>query len=314
MALTRGIGAFDDGTALVPGVGTNPLDVRKMLAGLFASTGVMPGAPSPLLTGTAGWAYSVAGPAWFVTSRGASDGSQFYSNDGAAVIGTTGVGSTVPVAPGAGLQRIDIAWTRHPTNTENGDTSSAPIFGVASGLAASFALPPTIPAGAIELGRNLMLSTATSTASTGNTISQTASPTSLVGTSTGPWTAYTPTVLGISLGNGTLAAAYRVTGKTLHVNVSLNFGSTTTYAGGAGVAIQIALPSGTTALRTGALSAWINDFSTGFDYVATGRVFATGSFITLVLNGGFVASVNDARPMTWASGDSFAVMGVIEIA
>lgn len=198
MALTRGIGAFDDGTALVPGVGTNPLDVRKMLAGLFASTGVMPGAPSPLLTGTAGWAYSVAGPAWFVTSRGASDGSQFYSNDGAAVIGTTGVGSTVPVAPGAGLQRIDIAWTRHPTNTENGDTSSAPIFGVASGLAASVALPPTIPAGAIELGRNLMTSAATSTTSAGNTISQTAAPARLRGSL--PHAEFTTSAVGLTSG------------------------------------------------------------------------------------------------------------------
>ena len=45
MTLSRGLGAFDDGTAMAPGVGTTPLDVRKSLGALFSSTGVMPGAP-----------------------------------------------------------------------------------------------------------------------------------------------------------------------------------------------------------------------------------------------------------------------------
>jgi len=104
-----------------------------------------------------------------------------YGNDGNVVIGTTGVGSTVPVAPGAGLQRIDIAWTRHQSAGENGDpattvaNASEPLFGVESGVAAaSSPVAPTIPAGAIELGRNTMTSAATSTASAGNTITQSA--------------------------------------------------------------------------------------------------------------------------------------------
>lgn len=168
MALTRSIGAYDDGTALVPGVGTTPLDTRKSLSALWASAGVVAGGPSPLVTGTAGFAYSVAGPVPLVTTRGPSDGFQMFTNDGAATV-------TCPAAPGSGLQRIDILWVRHPTNTENSDTSSMPIFGVASGTAVSSSpAAPSIPAGALELARNTMTSAATSTASTGNTISQTA--------------------------------------------------------------------------------------------------------------------------------------------
>jgi len=176
MALWRGIGARKDASR-----GTSPIEVRKTVAALFARPGVLPGGASPLLTGNATWAYNV-GIANFVTSRGASDGDQLYGNDGVALIGATGVGSTVPIAPGAGLSRIDIAWTRHPANTENADTSSEPLFGVASGVAASSnPVAPSIPAGAIEIGRNLMTNAATSTLSAGNTITQSALYTALRG-------------------------------------------------------------------------------------------------------------------------------------
>jgi len=168
VALTRSMGAYDDGTPLAPGIGTTPIDLRKSLSALWASAGVVAGGPSPLVTGTTGFTYSVAGPVPLVTTRGASDGFAMFTNDGAATI-------ACPGAPGSGLQRIDIVWVRHPTNTENSDSSSMPIFGVASGTAVSSGpAAPSIPTGALELARNTMTSAATSTASTGNTISQTA--------------------------------------------------------------------------------------------------------------------------------------------
>lgn len=183
MGLFRGIGARKDAVR-----GTSPIETRKVLAGLFASTGgisarpgILPGGTTPLVTGNSTWAYNVGLFHAFV-SRGAGDGGQVYGNDGTVLIGTTGVGSTVPIAPGTGLQRIDIVWTRHPTNTENTDTSSEPLFGVASGVAASSSpTAPSIPAGALELGRNTMTSAATNTASTGNTIAQSAPYTGLRG-------------------------------------------------------------------------------------------------------------------------------------
>lgn len=182
MTLFRGLGARKDATR-----GTTPIEVRKVLAGLFspvggigARSGILPGADSPLVTGNATWAYNV-GLFHAYVSRSAADGGQVYGNDGSALIGATGVGTTVPIAPASGLQRIDIIWTRHPTNTENADTASEPLFGVASGAEASTAVAPSIPTGAIELGRNLMTSAATSTVSAGNTITQTALYTALRG-------------------------------------------------------------------------------------------------------------------------------------
>jgi len=182
MGLFRGIGSRKDATR-----GTSPIEVRKVLAGLFASVGgigarsgiIYNGTPF-VMAGDATWAYSVPIFHAFV-SRSASDGGTVYGNDGAVLIGATGVGSTIPIAPGAGLQRIDVAWTRHPTAGENGDSAttvalaSEPLFGVASGAAVSSGpVAPSIPAGAFEIGRNLMTSAATSTLSAGNTITQSA--------------------------------------------------------------------------------------------------------------------------------------------
>lgn len=168
MALWRSKGARKDAVR-----GTAPIEVRKSDALLVTGPGVLPGAASPLVTGTATLAYQV-GAAGFATSRGASDGVHLFGNDGAVTVGSTGAGSTVPPAPGAGLSRIDIIWVRHPAAGENADTTSEPVFGVTSGTSASSPVAPSIPTGALELARNTMTSAATSTASSGNSIAQTA--------------------------------------------------------------------------------------------------------------------------------------------
>lgn len=167
MALWRSKGARRDATR-----GTAPIEVRKSDALLFTGTGVIPGSAQTLVTGTSGWSYQV-GKAGFVTSRGESDGAHLFGNDGTVSVGATGAGSTVPVAPGSGLSRIDIIWVRHPAAGENSDTTSEPEFGVSSGVASSIAQPPSIPAGALELARNTMTAGATSTGSSGNAITQT---------------------------------------------------------------------------------------------------------------------------------------------
>ncbi len=153
------------------GTGTEPIDVRKDLMGLFASTGVLPGADSPLVTGTTGWSYQV-GRCHIVSSRGTSDGYHLWGNDGVVTIPTADDGSSLN-APGSG-SRIDIIYGRHPSNGENNDTTSQPYFAVRKGTANPNPQAPTIPTGAVELGRNTMTSSATSTGSTGNSIEQTA--------------------------------------------------------------------------------------------------------------------------------------------
>lgn len=169
MTFYRSMGAALD----TGGTGTNPLDVRKDWSGVLVREGVFPGGTVPLVTGTAGWAYSIGAGAW-ATSSASGDGLHVWGNDGAVTVGSTGVGTTVPAAPSAGLSRIDIIWVRHPSNGENADTSSAPVAGVAVGTAAASPVAPALPAGAFELARNTMTDAATTTASAGNTITQTA--------------------------------------------------------------------------------------------------------------------------------------------
>lgn len=175
MALFRGFARKDASR------GTNPVEVRKGQAGLFtplavgsvgARAGILPTGAWQLVAGDSGWRYAV-GAFHAVTSRGPSDGAMLFGNDGLVYVGTNGAGDTVPPAPGSGLSRIDIIWVRHPTAGENSDTSSEPIFGVSSGTPLSVPVAPTIPTGAMELARNTMTSSATSTNSTGNSIAQT---------------------------------------------------------------------------------------------------------------------------------------------
>jgi hypothetical protein len=168
MALWRSMGARKDATR-----GTTALEVRKMLERIWVRPGMTPRSSTTLITGTAGWTYLVD-IAGFVTQNGVGDGFHVFGNDGAIEVATD-------AAPGAGLSRIDIIWVRHQS-TETGDTVADPIFGVAKSVAASSPTAPSIPTGALELGRNTMTSAATTTASSGNSISITAPWTGLMGT------------------------------------------------------------------------------------------------------------------------------------
>ena len=175
MSLFRSLTARQDATR-----GTTAEEGRKAFAGLFTNPGVLPGGSSPLVEGDSTMAYKVHSAVW-VTSRGAGDGVHLWGNDGAVLVGEGGVGGTVPVAPGSGLSRIDVIYALHPSADENGDTDSVPVVAVAVGTAASSPVAPSIPAGALEIGRNTMTSAATDTAGAGNTITQTAAMARLVG-------------------------------------------------------------------------------------------------------------------------------------
>jgi hypothetical protein len=285
MSLFRGLGFRKDATR-----GTTPIEVRKSLAGLFSATGVMPGGPSPLLTGNADWTYTVHGPAWFVATRGPSDGVALYGNDGDTIIGTTGVGSTVPIAPGAGLSRIDIAWTRHQSAGENGDPAttvalaSEPLFGVASGTAASSSpVAPVIPAGAIELGRNTMTSAATTTASVGNTITQ---PTQLAALQV-------KTINNATLTGTTTAATIAASVAVTAPNIPAIATGVTAFAFGGGNTLSIAIT-----FPVGRFTA-VPVLTTGLGLSGTGSNVLTAHFVSLTAAGcAMIVATVDASPYT----------------
>jgi hypothetical protein len=82
------------------------------------------------------------------------------------------------------------------------------------------------------------------------------------------WTAYTPTLTNITLGNGTLSAAYAQIGKTVAVRFILTLGSTSSVSG----TISVSNPVTGTSTHTG--TCYMND-ATGGIYNGTVIVAST---------------------------------------
>lgn len=130
-----------------------------------------------------------------------------------------------------------------------------------------------------------------------------------------PWTAYNPvwssSAVAPVLGNGTLTGRYRVVGKTMDVNITLTWGSTTD-ATGAGT-WRFSLPA--QPRGGGVLTAIVNDSSAGARYAGAVMVFgtATGDNMRIIVQtaDGGIASNN--RPMVWAAADQLFLQGTLEI-
>lgn len=175
MTLTRSPGTYRE----TDNSGALPRDLRQMLAGMVTGAGVLPGSASPLVQGTASFAYQI-NAGWWATTYGGTDGLHVWGNDGSYTISVDDTGASL-AAPGAGTTRIDIIYAMQPSNSENAATDSIPVVAVKKGTAGTPGLAPTIPTGALELARNEMTSAATSTASAGNTITQTSARAGLKG-------------------------------------------------------------------------------------------------------------------------------------
>jgi hypothetical protein len=116
----------------------------------------------------------------------------------------------------------------------------------------------------------------------------------------GEWIAFTPTVTGLTLGNGTIATKYARVGKTVLMEGTITLGSTSSIAGSA----NISLPVSNTGIVSGQPvgHAVYIDVSTGSRY---GGIVSVNSstvvgFWTFAAPFGQVAT---AVPFTWATGD-----------
>jgi hypothetical protein len=124
----------------------------------------------------------------------------------------------------------------------------------------------------------------------------------------GAWTSYTPTWTSSGtapvIGNGTLAARYRVSGKTMYWRLTMVMGSTTTF-GGAGL-WSWSLPGGFTAQGAGAQAG-----------VATASSIASTTFANVFVDSS-VAQVrsflNSTTPYTWANTYTLSASLTFELA
>ena len=130
------------------------------------------------------------------------------------------------------------------------------------------------------------------------------------GTSLGPWTAYTPTISGFTLGNGTVSGAYCQIGKTVFFHAALTIGSTTTIAAGPTFTLPV---TGSGAFR-GVFQSWAQDSSTGDNY----RLVEVNSGTVVTMSGigtnGIFVPISTSSPFVWQTPDTIGVMGMYRAA
>jgi hypothetical protein len=129
----------------------------------------------------------------------------------------------------------------------------------------------------------------------------------ILGINIGAWTAFTPTVTGISVGNGTLDCAYVQIGKMVTVRYKLTVGSTTTFPT-AGTTNSFSLPFTAVAGMQAGFPSYYRDASLpgNFHGFITMGGSATSVAFALLNRAGATDAFNaiyDTAPFTWAVND-----------
>ena len=132
------------------------------------------------------------------------------------------------------------------------------------------------------------------------------------GTSLGAWTAFTPTVSGITIGNGSITAAYSVIGKTCFARYDLTFGSTTTVGGSSnGFTLPLTMKSG----QYATVIPFYFDASLTASYHGFGQTTSNYIYFDATNNAnGKAENITTTTPFTWATSDRIIVSVVYEIA
>lgn len=129
----------------------------------------------------------------------------------------------------------------------------------------------------------------------------------------GAKTAYTPTLAGFTLGNGTITGSYTQINKTVWFEATFTFGSTSAAAS--------AVPTCT--LPVTAASSAVNNALARAQFIDSGTAayYAVGRIVTTTTCAGYVIGTNGifntpstTSPFTWTTGDSIVWSGVYEAA
>lgn len=121
-----------------------------------------------------------------------------------------------------------------------------------------------------------------------------------------PWTAYTPALTGITLGNGTITGRYAAAGKLILWSAKLTLGTTSSVTGNLTIGLPVACrvlaprsPLGRAALNaSGAIRMWDAVYGD-----ATNRVYLCD------VNGSVATA---GTPWAWTNGQTVEVNGVYE--
>lgn len=125
------------------------------------------------------------------------------------------------------------------------------------------------------------------------------------------WTTFTPTLGGITIGNGTLTARYIQIGKTVFFNIRFLLGSTSAITGG----ISFTLPV-TSNLNSTGYSGYFQDSGTAL-YATLSYAIGSTLYMSAVLTNGTYGSqtiTSNTVPFTWTTNDEIFVSGTYEAA
>lgn len=126
----------------------------------------------------------------------------------------------------------------------------------------------------------------------------------------GAWTSYTPSLTNVTIGNGTVYGAYARSGKTIHFQASVTFGTTTSVSGVPTLSLPVTA-SGSNLTNVGFVGAF-GDSSAAAIY-QTQPVASTTTVALYAINTSgtyslYVAS-SSTVPFTWATSDYIQVSG-----
>lgn len=126
------------------------------------------------------------------------------------------------------------------------------------------------------------------------------------------WASYTPSLSGLTIGDGTLTGAFVRIGDTVLFRVSIVFGSTTAITGN----VTVGLP--TTAASAAFVSTGMLEDSGSARYVAFTFATTTGVEIYPLDTSGTYGRLNNVLsatvPFTWTTGDFIRLSGAYEAA
>ena len=131
----------------------------------------------------------------------------------------------------------------------------------------------------------------------------------------GAYTAYTPTTVGVTLGNGTLSAKYLRVGKMCHVEIQLVFGTTTSIVTG----VQFTVPFNAAVLGNYHYAANTTLQDSGTANSIGGAVFISANSLYIVANttsGAYIdgIAIGPTVPFTWTTNDRISISHVYEVA
>lgn len=129
----------------------------------------------------------------------------------------------------------------------------------------------------------------------------------------GAKTAYTPTLAGFTLGNGTISGSYTQINKTVWFEATFVFG-TTSAAASAVPTMTLPVTAASSAVNNALMRAQFVDSGTAA-YLAAGRLLTTTTAAAYIIGtSGILTTPSTTTPHTWATGDGIYIAGVYEAA